>query len=149
MKGKKVTLLDRARADLRTAKFMLKNAVDETDIDISAYHCHQCVEKVLKYMADLKGQDYTRRHELYIITDDVDIPEITLIIEPYISLLDTWISSVRYASSVKSNRKKVEEVVVICEKIVAIAESSTPEKVNDPTNLKKITDNIVESEKDN
>jgi hypothetical protein len=42
---RKVTLLDRAKADFTTAVFMLKNYDDDLFVDIAAYHAQQCIKK--------------------------------------------------------------------------------------------------------
>jgi len=53
---KKVSLLDRAKADLTTAEFMLKNTQDDLFVDIAAYHAQQCIEKAVKFLIGLEGK---------------------------------------------------------------------------------------------
>ena len=51
MPNKRVNLLDRAKADLLTAKTMINSSTgDDVIIDVCAYHCQQCIEKIVKFL---------------------------------------------------------------------------------------------------
>jgi len=133
---RKVTLLDRAKADLRVAQRNYRMATEETDVDICAYHCQQCIEKAIKYAANISGQEYNKRHDLYLIIEDLDLPDMTPLIEPYVGTLDTWISATRYGESIRSSRKMVEEIIQVCERIIALAESKTPPEISTESDVK-------------
>jgi len=133
---KKVTLLDRAKADLRVAQRNYLMATEETDIDICAYHCQQCIEKAIKYAANLSGQEYSKHPDLYLIIEDLDLPDLIPIIEPYVGTLDTWSSATCYGESIRSSRKMVEEIIQICKRIIALAESKTPPVIYTESDVK-------------
>ena len=46
----KITLLERAEGDLETVRRLLPSSDDDVMIDICAYHCQQCVEKIAKFL---------------------------------------------------------------------------------------------------
>ncbi|MDR1540991.1 MAG: HEPN domain-containing protein [Clostridiales bacterium] len=136
-KNLKITLLDRAKADLSVVRVLLPQIADDAEIDVCAYHCSQCIEKAVKYVADLSGQEYLQRHELSLIAEDLEIPDILPLIKPYIPILDTWISATRYSESLRSNIKLVNEIYEVCKAVVSIADEMTPKKVEAPSLVKK------------
>jgi HEPN domain-containing protein len=127
-KNVKHTLLDRAKGDLSVLQILLPKVSEETEIDICAYHCQQCIEKTIKYAADLTGQEYVSRHELVLLVEDLELPDIIPLIKPYITLLDTWISAA-YSATTRSNLRLVTDIFEVCKQVVGIAETMTPKKV--------------------
>ena len=126
MKKRSVSLLDRAKGDLRTVKALLPMVTEDVDIDICAYHCQQCAEKAVKFIIGLEGKDYTRRHEMDMIIEDLDDPEALELAKSIMTRIDRWISSTRYKSTIASNRYQVESVLAVCEKLVALADKRIP-----------------------
>ena len=64
---KKVTLLDRAKADLFAANVVMKNASDDLLVDVAAYHAQQCIEKAVKFLIGLEGKTYVADHRLSVM----------------------------------------------------------------------------------
>jgi HEPN domain-containing protein len=128
MKKRSVSLLDRAKGDLRTVKALLPVVTEEVDIDICAYHCQQCAEKAVKFIIGLEGKEYTRRHEMDMIIEDLDDPEALALAKSIMTRIDRWISSTRYKSTIASNRYQVEAVLAVCEKLVRLAEKRIPKR---------------------
>ena len=123
----KRTLLDIARLDLFTAKTMFEHlSEDDKLLDICAYHCQQCVEKVAKYMILQQGDDYVNDHRVEAYISDLrdgKIKELILSIEYDI---DNWATSVRYRGTIFSSRKAVESVIAVCDELISLAKAEMP-----------------------
>ena len=142
---KKVTLLDRAKADLMTAEFMLKNTNDDIFVDIAAYHAQQCIEKAIKFLIGLEGKTYIADHRLSIILEDLSDEEVKKLADDIEISIDSWATTARYKSTLAASMKEVIEILEVCKELVKIVESRIPEsKVstkNDVANLfKKLLD---------
>jgi len=59
-----ITLLDRAKKDLKNSMLILKNADDEVDYDVAAYLLQQTVEKIIKFELSLTGDSYPLTHDI-------------------------------------------------------------------------------------
>ena len=122
-KAKKVTLLDRAKADLKAAKFILTHVSnDEILIDVCAYHCQQCVEKIVKYMITMQGDVYATDHRLSVYLYDLNDGEIKTLIEGINIDIDAWATFARYRNAILASRREVDEIIELCDKLVSIAE---------------------------
>ena len=133
MPSKKVTLLDRAKADLVTAKTMLSVAVnDDVVMDVCAYHCQQCVEKIAKFLILLQGDDYANDHRSDIYLEDLKDKDALSHIRNIASKIDFWATTIRYHHAILSNEKMVKEVIEICDKLVNLAESRIPDEASPP-----------------
>jgi len=127
MKKRKVNLLDRAKSDLRSVKILLPVADDAADIDVCAYHCQQCIEKTVKFLIELEGKEYSARHDMDAVIEDLADENAAELVKSVIPRIDLWISSTRYGSSIMATKRQVEEVLPVCEQLVHIAESRIPE----------------------
>ena len=125
MPKKKISLLDRAKGDLKAAKALLDGA-DDVVMDICAYHCQQCVEKVVKYLILAQGDAYDNDHRSDIYMEELKNEEVKVLVSQISSKIDAWATTIRYHHSILSNKKMVTEVIGICEKLVQIAEGSCP-----------------------
>ena len=125
---KGISILDRAKADLWAAKLILSMATDAVNMDISAYHCQQCIEKTVKFIIGLEGKEYTPRHELYLILEDLENEAVKQLVDPISSIVDGWAVSPRYSNSIRSNVKQIEKIIIICEQLIEIAQSKIPKK---------------------
>jgi len=105
--------------------------VTDAVVDICAYHCQQCIEKVVKYVILLEGKTYTNDHrsEEYLL--DLDNVQIKTLVEEVSSKIDTWATYIRYAKTLLSNKKSVEDILITCEALIEIAEKLTPKKDSD------------------
>jgi HEPN domain-containing protein len=114
---------------------MLENNGGEDGlIDIAAYHCQQCVEKLVKYLIQLQGDIAAPGHETYIyladLKDEVVLGKVNLIA----SRIDTWGNQILYSKSLLSNRNAVTEVIAVCKELVEIANGRSPKKEENLTN---------------
>ena len=126
MKKRKVSLLERAKSDLRSVKVLLPIANDDADIDICAYHCQQCIEKAVKFLIELEGKEYSARHDMDMVIEDLTDENAVDLVKTVMPRIDLWISSTRYGSSIMANKKQVEEALIVCEQLIKIAESKIP-----------------------
>ena len=127
MKKRQVTLLDRARADLGTAKIMMENLEsDEAYVDIIAYHCQQCAEKVAKYLILLQGDLYANDHRSEEYLTELKETKSKALIEQIAHKIDNWATTIRYGKTILASRKAVEEVIPVCEQLLAIATQAVP-----------------------
>jgi HEPN domain-containing protein len=129
MPSKKVSLLDRAKGDLKVAKAML-NETDDVVIDICAYHCQQCVEKIVKYLILAQGDTYASDHRSDIYLEELNDSNVKSLVQQIGSKIDSWATTIRYHHSILSNKKMVTEVIEICEKLVAMAEQKQPQQLD-------------------
>jgi len=123
---KKVTLLDRAKADLATAEFMLKSTNDDVFVDVAAYHAQQCIEKAIKFLIGVEGKTYIADHRLSIIIEDLSDKEVRQLVDDIEISIDSWATTARYKSTIAASAKEVTAILDVCKKLVAIVESRIP-----------------------
>ena len=124
---KKVTLLDRAEADLVTARQMLKNTADDVFIDIAAYHAQQCIEKAVKFLIGLEGKTYIADHRLAVIIEDLSDEEVKGLVDEIGVSIDSWATTARYKSSIAASVKEVTAILDVCVKLLETVESRIPD----------------------
>ena len=124
---KKVTLLDRAKADLITATTMLKNTNDDVFVDIAAYHAQQCIEKAVKFLIGLEGKTYIADHRLSVIIEDLSDEEVKGIVDDIGISIDSWATTARYKSTIAASAKEVTAILDICVKLLEIVKSRIPD----------------------
>ena len=124
---KKVSLLDRAKADLVTAKTMLKNTNDDVFVDVAAYHAQQCIEKTVKFLIGLEGKTYIADHRLSVIVEDLSDEEVKGIVDEVGISIDSWATTARYKSTIAASAKEVTSILKVCEKLIDIVESRIPD----------------------
>ncbi len=135
MQRGKITLFDRAKWDLHTAEVMLANTGGEDGvIDIAAYHCQQCVEKLVKYLIQLQGDVPAPSHEAFIYLDDLNDDIVKEKVNSIASKIDTWGNQIRYGKSLLSSRNAVTEVIAVCKELVEIVKSKLPMDEQCPVN---------------
>ena len=131
MKKRQLTLLDRARADLGTAKIMMQQLeTDEVYVDIAAHHCQQCSEKAAKYLILLQGDTYANDHRTEEYLPELKNEKAKALIEQIANRVDMWATTIRYGKTILASKKAVEEVISVCEELLAIAEQASPNEVN-------------------
>ena len=141
MPRNKVSLLDRAKADLKAAKHnMALGESDDVVMDISAYLCSQCAEKVVKYVIALEGNDYVADHRTDSYLQDLKNLDVRVLVEETASRLDAWSTTIRYAGTIKSNKKAIKEVFIVCEKLIALADKLTPSIVEHDRVIPSVAD---------
>ncbi len=104
-----------AKSDLKFANFGLTNCTDEVEINYAAYHVNQAIEKIIKALLELSGNDLTdrkyRTHDIgYLISclpQGTQVPN--LIIERKFEII-RWVSEPRYNVSFRQSK---EDVLII------------------------------------
>ena len=131
MKKRQVTLLDRARADLGTAKVMLEQLEsDEVYIDIVAHHCQQCAEKAVKYLILLQGDMYANDHRSEEYLAELRHEKAKELVEQIAHRIDAWATAIRCGKTILASRNAVEEVIPVCEELLEVAKQAAPGEVN-------------------
>ena len=132
MPRRKITLLERAEGDLETVRRLLPSSDDEVMIDICAYHCQQCAEKVAKFLILLEGKEYANDHRSDQYLQDLDDSEAKELINTISHKIDGWATSIRYSRTPLSNKTAVTEVLAVCEQLVKVATSRIPLVESEP-----------------
>lgn len=132
MPKRKITLLERAEGDLEAVKKLLPVSSDEVMIDICAYHCQQCAEKVAKFLILLEGKEYCVDHRSDQYLQDLDDEEARALINTISHKIDSWATTIRYSRTPLSNKTAVTEVLSVCEELVKLANSRIPIAVEEP-----------------
>jgi len=147
MPKNKVTLLDRARADLGTAKMILERMdSDDVFIDVAAHHCQQCVEKAAKFLILMQGDVYANDHRTDEYLPDLKHEAAKELIEQISFTIDRWATTIRYSHTILASKKSVEEVIPVCERLIKLAEKEIPPQVE--INNKNGVGRIAESDGD-
>lgn len=132
MPKRKITLLERAEGDLEAVRHLLPSSNDEVMIDICAYHCQQCAEKVAKFLILLEGKEYAIDHRSDQYLQDLDDPEARALIKTISHKIDSWATTIRYSRTALSNKSAVTEVLDVCEQLVKLAHGRIPKSVVEP-----------------
>ena len=104
-----------AKADLKYAHFGLTQCSDEVDINYAAYHVHQAIEKILKGLLEMSGEDMaSRRYRTHDISYLLSrLPDSTYV-PPTISQrtfdIMRWVSEPRYNINFRLSKDNVFEV---------------------------------------
>lgn len=104
-----------AKSDLKYANFGLTNCTDEVEINYAAYHVNQAIEKIIKALLELNGNDLTDRkyktHNIsYLISSlpkETQVPNI--IVERKFEII-RWVSEPRYNVNF---REAKEDILII------------------------------------
>jgi len=145
MPKRKITLLERAKGDLETVKILLPSSSDEVLIDICAYHCQQCAEKIAKFLILLEGKEYANDHRSDQYLQDLDDVEAKTLISTISYKIDSWATTIRYSRTALSNKSAVNEVLAVCEQLVELAEKRSPSMV---AKTDKIITSVVKQNKE-
>ena len=127
MPRKKVTLLDRANADLLVAETMIRlMSDDDVIVDTCAYHCQQCVEKVVKYLITLQGDSYAPSHNSDEYLLDLADGGAKELFKNISNRIDRWSNTIRYSHTLMSNKEAVMDVIAVCKQLIALAAAQIP-----------------------
>ena len=102
---------------------------DDVYIDIAAYHCQQCAEKIAKYLILLQGDTYANDHRSEEYLSELKHEKAKALIEQIANRIDAWATTIRYGKTILSTKKSVEEVILVCEELLVIAEQEAPSEV--------------------
>jgi HEPN domain-containing protein len=69
----RISLLDRAKVDLKSCKMILENAdADELFQDIAAFHIQQAIEKALKFWLSITGKEPPKTHDTHVLIENLE-----------------------------------------------------------------------------
>ena len=113
----KKTLLQRARIDIELAKENIVKLDDELYLDVSAYHIHQAIEKLLKFQIEHAGESYRKTHDLGLLWEEAE--QIELSPPEWIWAnriqLNRYQSETRYGDDIVASRRELKEIVELAE----------------------------------
>ena len=107
---RKISLLDRAKADLQSAQLILsQNSHDELLLDIAAYHVQQGIEKLVKFTLASNGVQYKQTHDMFILLEQLEDADIEIMpwLEENADTLNSYATKTRYGSDIVATRKKI------------------------------------------
>jgi len=105
-----VTLLDRAKKDLKNSIVVLQNADDEMDYDVSGYLLQQSVEKVLRFLLAMRGEEFPFTHDIEKLAEFADKKGINIpdwIWENAITLTN-YATNTRYGKQLVVTKRRLE-----------------------------------------
>lgn len=112
------TYLDRAKSNLKAAKYNIKSkSDDEFFLNLSGYLTQQSLEFALKYVLQMYGIEYQRTHNINMLLKQLP-NELAYLAEPYEFIGDTltnWEANSRYVMNYFLERKKIVKVISIVE----------------------------------
>ena len=130
---RKVTLFDRAKADLQSARLILsQDTQDDLFIDIAAYHVQQGIEKLVKFSLSTYGVKYSQTHDMSILYEQLENETTNppSWIYDNIDVLNSYATNTRYGTNVVATIKKIEQLLEYAEKY---QESLQPQTFTDST----------------
>lgn len=115
---KEKTMLDLALTDYNAAVILfnnLKNASDESLINMASYHIEQAVEKTIKFLIENDGYEYPRTHNIETLISFADENGLDLMLNDYIidhaEMFSSWEAKTRYLLDYLVDIKKVETAI--------------------------------------
>ncbi len=115
---KEKTMLDLALTDYNAAVILfnnLKNASDESLINMASYHIEQAVEKTIKFLIENDGYEYPRTHNIETLISFADENGVDLMLNDYIidhaEMFSSWEAKTRYLLDYLVDIKKVETAI--------------------------------------
>jgi len=137
--SKKISLYDRAKADLQSARLLLsQNGSDELLVDIAAYHVQQGIEKLVKFALTLSGVKYKQTHDMDILHEQLEGAGIKIF--PWlcenIDTLNSYATKTRYGSDKVATTRKITQLLNLAEGLLPSLEPiSTMEGSVSPNGL--------------
>lgn len=110
-------MLDRAKKDLSVSQKLFNGFSDELDLEISAYHLQQGIEKLMKFEMEVNDIPYPFVHDLRKLFDvasngGLEMPEW---IWEHSSLLNTYESKTRYGDNLVATKREIEGFLVLAQ----------------------------------
>jgi len=130
---KKITLFDRAKADLQSARLILsQSSHDELFIDVAAYHVQQGIEKLVKYTLTINGVKHRQTHDMGILCDQLESAGINTFpwLSENIDTLNSYATKTRYGSDIVATTRKITHLLTLAEEVLP---SLQPINVEDET----------------
>ncbi|MCL2378158.1 MAG: HEPN domain-containing protein [Defluviitaleaceae bacterium] len=120
---KKITLYDRAKADLQSARFILsQHNSDELLIDIAAYHVQQGIEKLAKFALTINGVKHKQTHDMDILNEQLDDAGITMFpwLRKNVDTLNSYATKTRYGSDIVATINKITQLLSLAEELIPV-----------------------------
>jgi len=115
----KISLYDRAVGDFKQGLHALKDAhIDDVMCDMAGYHLQQAVEKLLKHLITLQGDEFPFTHDISLLLDKIssDVPQ--WIIDNRETLIK-YEALTRYSSVKVASVTNLQEWYSLLEKYIA------------------------------
>ena len=113
-----IDLLQRAGADLGTAKLILESDLpDPLYLDIAAYHLQQALEKIMKHIININGKKFPFVHEIDVLYNTME----TYGLDPpawiaeHEDTLTKYATVTRYTRNIVASRRKLTELLPLVE----------------------------------
>lgn len=118
------TLINRAFADIRIST-MLSDSTDEYDLDVSAYHTQQAIEKALKYYLEQSGISYPKSHNIELLSELCADQMVVDILDGKEWAITAWEAGSRYAGNFKVAKNQLEAALKIAKELYSYIVSQT------------------------
>lgn len=110
--------LQLAKSDLKYAHFGLTHCTDEIEINYAAHHVNQAIEKIIKALLELNGEDLTERkyrtHDISFLLSclpiEINVPE--LILQRKFEIM-RWVSEPRYNVHFRQCKEDVMSIYTV------------------------------------
>lgn len=104
--------LQLAKADLKFANFGIIHCNDEIEINYAAYHLNQAIEKIVKAILELHGEDLSRRkyrtHDIsYLLSCLPENVEVPSVIKHMKYEIMRWVSEPRYNVNFRQSKDDI------------------------------------------
>jgi len=140
---RKITLFDRAKTDLQSARLILPQSdSDELLIDVAAYHVQQGIEKLVKFALTINGVKHRQTHDMAILHEQLEGAGIMLF--PWLYKNIDTINSMRLgyemAVTLMLSQKKIIQLLNLAEELLPVLQplnieddATKPESFVDPS----------------
>jgi len=118
---KKITLFDRAKADLQNARLILsQNNPDELFLDIAAYHVQQAIEKMVKYALAINGVKHKQTHDMDVLYEQLEDAGIEVFpwLRENIDILNAYATKTRYGTNIVATTRKITQLLALAEELL-------------------------------
>jgi len=119
-------LCNKAIRDIKTVEWARSQlGADEDFMDIACYHSQQAIEKLLKFIIEISGEDYPKTHDIARLCVVIEIlPNITLP-DTLIMMSETltlWEATSRYRDIFKATTRQLVIAQEIFDELLSIIE---------------------------
>ena len=120
------SLCDKAIRDIKTVEWAKSQlGIDEDFMDIACYHTEQAIEKLLKFIIELSGEEYPKTHDITRLCAVIEKAKIVTLPDNLIMMSETltlWESTSRYRDIFKATVRQLEIAEKIFEELLSTIE---------------------------
>ena len=117
----KITLLDRAKADLQNVRLILSHdSSDELFLDIAAYHIQQGVEKLVKFSLSANGVRPKPTHDILVLIEQLEMAGVEVLpwLRENADTLNAYATKTRYGSNIVAVKTKITQLLGLAEEFM-------------------------------